>query len=91
MNLHLQTLIISELTRLESLNYVGLLGSKYLSDDVLSPDDEGNRVRAINLAPAEGCAIVVYGKPGEEQKHKFFRDIKGKWNYDGVEKIEAVH
>jgi hypothetical protein len=86
-----QTLIVSELHRLESLNYVGLLGTKYLSSTLTATDDDGNRVRAININPAGGWAIVAYGRRGEEQKHKFLKDIEGGWHFDGVETAETVH
>ena len=83
--------IIDELARLEFLGYIGLVGKKYLSEGLLTPDDLGNRVRAINLAPAKGWAIVAYGKPGEELKHKFLKNVDRGWVYDGVERMEAVH
>jgi hypothetical protein len=91
MNPQLQAIIISELDRLETASYIGLLGTKYLFSEVTAPDDQGNRVRAINLAPAKGWAIVVWGPPEGELKHKFFRDLNGMWHYDGIEKLEAVH
>ena len=92
MNPTLQDLTIDKLARLEAAGYVGLLGTKYLSAAVKTPDSEtGNRVRAINQAPARGWAIVVYGKPGEELKHKFLKDTEGRWHYYGVEKMETVH
>jgi hypothetical protein len=87
----LQTLVIAELARLEAAGYVGLLGVKYLSSNLTTPDKDGNRVRAINLAPAKGWAIVVWGLPGEEVKHKFLRDVEARWHYDGVETLETVH
>jgi hypothetical protein len=92
MNLHLLTAIISELVRLESLNYVGLFGVKYLSSNLTTSDPKtGNRVRAINLAPAKGWAIVAWGPPGDEVKHKFIRDLNEGWVYHGLEKMEPVH
>ncbi len=92
MNLHHQTLIIPELARLESLGYVGLLGCKYVSPELTTPDSEtGCPVRAINVAPAKGWAIVAWGPPGGEVKFKFLRDMAGRWHYDGVEKVEMVH
>ena len=91
MNFHHQPLIITELTRLESLNFMGLLGIKYLTEALTTPDNRGNRVRAVNINPDNGWAIAAFGKPGEEKKHKFVKDIGGRWHYDGVEKIEMVH
>ena len=91
MNLHHQTLIIDELARLEAAGYVGLLGTRYLSPSLTTPDADGNRVRAVNLSPNAGWAIVAYGQRGEEQKHKFLRDTEGRWHYDGLEIMEAVH
>jgi hypothetical protein len=91
MNLHLQPLIISELFRLESLNYIGLLGTKYLSSEVTTPDNHGNRVTFINIQPNAGWAIVAFGPDSGEAKHKFLRDLNDGWVYGGVEKIEAVH
>lgn len=88
---HLQTVIIEELARLESLGYIGLIGRKYLSSEVTTPDSYGNRVRAINLNSKAGWAIVAYGKPGEEQKYKFLRDTQEGWVYDGVEAAETLH
>jgi len=87
-----QTLIIAELARLEAANYVGLLGVKYLSESVTIPDAEtGCRVRAINIQPVAGWAIVAFGKSDEEVKHKFLRDLETGWVYDGVEQYNAVH
>jgi hypothetical protein len=91
MNPHLQTLIIDELHRLEAANYMGLLGTKYLSPDLTASDSDGQRVTFININPAGGWAIVAFGKPDEEVKYKFLRDIGERWHYDGVEKMEAVH
>ena len=87
---HLQTLIIEELDRLEASNYVGLLGTKYLSPNVTTPDSHGNRVRAINIQPGAGWAIVAFGPRGDEVKHKFLRDVETRWVYDGVEKMETL-
>ena len=83
--------IIEELARLESLNYVGLMGTKHLSETVASPDTEGNRVTFINFAPQEGWAIVAYGPPDGEVKYKFIRDVETGWLYDGEERTETVH
>lgn len=89
---HHQTLIAAELHRLESLGYIGLLGRKYLSPNLTTPDPKsGKRVRAVNISPKAGWAIVAYGKPGEEMKHKFLRDVGTGWVYDGIERLEAVH
>ena len=87
-----QTLIIDELTRLEAAGYVGLLGTKYLSENLTTPDPStGNRVTFINTNPAEGWAIIAFGPDGEEVKYKFLRDIEGQWLHDGVETLDAVH
>ena len=92
MNLHLQTLIISELRRLEGAGYVGLLGFKYLAPALTTPDPEtGYRVTFININPTEGWAIVAWGPPDGEVKYKFLRDVEEGWAYDGVEKTETVH
>ena len=90
MNLALQALIIEELARLESLDYVGLLGIKYLSSSVTAPDPQGNRVTFININPAEGWAVIAYGPDGDEQKYKFLRDVDRGWVYDGVETGELA-
>lgn len=84
--------VVEELHRLEAAGYVGLLGVKYLSENLATPDADGNRVTFISLAiPAEGWAIVAFGPDGEEQKYKFLRDVDNGWVYDGVEKAETLH
>jgi len=87
-----QNLIIEELHRLETAGYVGLLGTKYLSEAVTTPDKEtGNRVLAINVHPAAGWAIVAWGPEGDEAKYKFIRDVDRGWVYDGLEGMETVN
>ena len=92
MNLHLQTLITSELLRLEGAGYVGLLGFKYLAPALTAPDPEtGYRVTFININPTAGWAIVACGPDGDEVKYRFLRGIDRGWVYDGVETTETVH
>jgi len=91
MNRDWRSAIAEELSRLESLNYVGLLGVKYLSSSVTTPDTDGNRVVAVNLNPAEGWAVAVWGPTGEEQKHRFLRDVEQGWVHDGLEELETIH
>jgi len=91
MNLHLQAFIIEDLTRLEAAGYLGLLGVKYLSENLTTPDPKsGNRVTFININPAEGWAVIAYGPDGDEQKYKFLRDVDRGWVYDGVETGELA-
>jgi hypothetical protein len=86
------TAVVEELCRLEDAGYVGLLGIKYLSPNLTAPAPRtGNRVTFININPAKGWAIVAWGPPDGEVKHKFLKDSEGQWHYDGVEKMEAVH
>ena len=91
MNSALQTFIIEELARLESAKHVGLLGTKYLSSNLTTPDKDGNRVTFININPAEGWAMVAWGPTDGESKYKFLRDVDAGWVYDGVENAETVH
>ena len=58
---------------------------------VIAIESSRGQARAINLAPKKGWAIVAWGTPGEELKHKFLRDMQGRWHYDGPEKLEMVH
>ena len=83
--------VIAELARLETAGYIGLLGTKYLSSTLTSPDTDGNRVTFININPTAGWAIVAYGPDGDEQKHNFLRDVEEGWIYDGEEKADTVH
>ena len=79
-------IIIGEIHRLESLGYVGLLGSKYLAEALTTLDPEtGNRVTFVNIDPAQGWAVVAYGGPDREVKCKFLKDIDLGWVYDGLE------
>ena len=91
MNPALQTLIIEELDRLEFEGHNGLLGRKYLSDALTTPDAQGSRVTFININPAGGWAIVAWGPPRDDVKYKFLKEVDQGWVYDGIEKMEEVH
>lgn len=92
MNPAFQTLIIKELARLEFLGYVGLLGTKYLSNDLTNPDPEtGCRITFVTINPKTGWAIVAFGPPDGEQKYKFLRDVETGRVYDGLETAETMH
>ena len=86
-----QTVIATELVRLEVDGYVGLLGKKYLSPIVTTLDSQGKRVAFININPEDGWAIVAFGPDGGEMKHLFVKDADGTWTYGGVEGMETIH
>jgi len=88
---NLQTLILAELHRLEAAGYVGLLGKKYLSPNLTTPEKDGSRVTFINIHAEAGWAVVAWGPPDGEVKYKFLRDVKAGWVHDGVETGETVH
>jgi len=67
MNQYSQSVITDDYARQESLGYVGLLGTEYLSPNLTTPDKDGNRVTFININTAQGWPVVAWGQEREAE------------------------
>jgi hypothetical protein len=68
MNSHLQPLIIMKIARLETAGYIGLLGRKYLSDHLTTPDHQGMHTNPGGEAACTSRSVCGQFVPGPIEK-----------------------